>query len=63
MLNNNFCDFATVDNDTVFALVYTNLSHEFSVWLRFSSFGKRFDGLWNKEWQFPKLGDAQGTPR
>ena len=25
--------------------------------------GERFDGLWNKEWQEPKLGDAQGTPR
>ena len=25
--------------------------------------GKRFDGLWNKEWQEPKLGDAHGTPR
>ena len=22
-----------------------------------------FDGLWNKEWQEPKLGDAQGTPK
>ena len=24
---------------------------------------KDFDGLWNKEWQEPKLGDAHGTPR
>ena len=24
--------------------------------------GERFDGLWNKEWQEPKLGDAQGSP-
>ena len=22
-----------------------------------------FDGLWNKEWQEPKLGDAHGTPK
>ena len=22
-----------------------------------------FDGLWNKEWQEPKLGDARGTPK
>ena len=22
-----------------------------------------FDGLWNKEWQEPNLGDSQGTPR
>ena len=35
---------------------------EFCV-VKFSSFGKRFDELWNKEWQEPKLGDAQGTPR
>ena len=35
---------------------------EFCV-VKFSSFGKRFDGLWNKEWQEPKLGDAHGTPR
>ena len=31
--------------------------------VKFSSFGQRFDGLWNKEWQEPKLGDAHGTPR
>ena len=35
---------------------------EFSV-VKFSSFGQRFDGLWNKEWKEPKLGDSQGTPR
>ena len=35
---------------------------EFCV-VKFSSFGKRFDGLWNKEWQEPKLGDAHGTAR
>ena len=37
------------------------ISVKFSV-VKFSSFGKRFDGLWNKECQEPKLGDAQGTP-
>ena len=45
---------------------YTNGAYEFSVKfcvVKFSSFGKRFDGLWNKEWKEPKLGDAQGTPR
>ena len=45
---------------------YTNGAYEFSVEfcvVKFSSFGGRFDGLWNKEWQEPKLGDAQGTPR
>ena len=26
-------------------------------------FWVRFDGLWNKEWQEPKLGDSHGTPR
>ena len=36
---------------------YTNGAYEFSV-VKFSSFGQRFDGLWNKEWQEPKLGDA-----
>ena len=30
---------------------------------KFSSFGLRFDGLCNKEWPEPKLGDAHGTPR
>ena len=43
----------------------TRFSVKFCV-VKFSSFqvlGKRFDGLWNKEWQEPKLVDAQGTPR
>ena len=31
--------------------------------VKFSSFEYGFDGLWNKEWQEPKLRDAQGTPR
>ena len=35
---------------------------EFCV-VKFSSFGQRFDGLWNKEWQETKLVDARGTPR
>ena len=34
---------------------------EFCV-VKFSSFGYSFYGLWNKEWQEPKLGDAQGIP-
>ena len=45
---------------------YTNGAHEFSVKfcvVKFSSFGSRFDGLWNKELKEPKLWDAQGTRR
>ena len=45
---------------------YTNGAYEFSVKfcvVKFSSFGLSFDGLWNNEWQEPKLGDAHGTPR
>ena len=38
----------------------TRFSAKFCV-VKFSSLGKRFDGLWNKEWQEPKLGDAHGT--
>ena len=45
---------------------YNNGAYEFSVEfcvVKFSSFGYRFDGLWNKEWQEPKLGDAlEGIP-
>ena len=26
-------------------------------------FWVKIDGLWNKEWQEPKIGDAHGTPR
>ena len=37
-------------------------SVEFCV-VKFSCLGYGFDGPWNKEWQGPKLGDAQGTPR
>ena len=40
----------------------TRFSVKFCV-VKFSSLAKRFDGLWNKEWQEPKLGDAHGTPR
>ena len=40
----------------------TRFSAEFCV-VKFSILGERFDGLWNKEWQEPKLGDAHGTPR
>ena len=42
---------------------YTNGAYEFSVEfcvVKFSSFGWSFDGLWNKEWKEPMLGDAQG---
>ena len=48
-----------------FFLVLTELMRfpvEFCV-VKFSSFGLRFDGLWNKEWKEPKLGDAHGTPK
>ena len=48
-----------------FVLALTELMRfpvEFCV-VKFSSFGLRFDGLWNKEWQEPKIGDAHGTPR
>ena len=40
----------------------TRFSVKFCV-VKFLSFGEGFDGLWNKEWQDPKLGDDQGTPR
>jgi hypothetical protein len=53
--------FATVPKVVIF---YTNGSHEgfvefcvievFKFWVR---------SQWVKEWQEPKLGDAQGTPR
>ena len=49
----------------VVLFAYSNRAYEFSVEfcvVEFSSFGQRFDGLWNKEWKEPKLGDAQGTP-
>ena len=45
---------------------YTNGAREFFVKfcvVKFSSFGYGFGGLWNKEWQEPKLVDSQGTPR
>ena len=35
---------------------YTNGAYEFSVEfcvVKFSCFGQRFDGLWNKQWQKP----------
>ena len=41
---------------------FSNEAHEISIEfcvVKFSS----FDGLWNKEWQEPKLGDAHGTPK
>ena len=40
----------------------TRFSVEFCV-VKFSSFGQGFDGLWNKEWQEPKLAGDQVTPR
>ena len=46
---------------------YTNGAYEFllkfCVVEVFMFWVNSFDGLWNKEWQEPKLGDAQGTPR
>ena len=65
MQKQNMNWFATVENDKVFALVYTNLSHEFSVevlcgwsvrWSRRSRCEKK------EERQELKLGDARGTP-
>jgi hypothetical protein len=47
-------------------LSYTNGSHGVLLsfmWLKFSSFGWDLYGWQNTEWQEPKLGDAQGTPR
>ena len=53
------------ESDLVFS--FANGAHEIFYFkfcvVKFSSFGKRFDGLWNKEWQEPKLGDAHGTPK
>ena len=49
----------------IYFLILTELmrfSVEFCV-VKFSSFGLSIDGLWNKEWQGPKIGDAHGTPR
>ena len=49
----------------IYFLILTELMR-FSVEIcvvKFSCFGYGFDGLWNKELQEPKLGDAQGTPR
>ena len=46
-------------------LILTELmrfSVEFCV-VKFSSFWVKIDGFWNKEWQEPNLGNAQGTPR
>ena len=45
---------------------YTNGAYEISVEfcvVKFSSFEWSFDGVRNKEWEEPKLGDAHGTPR
>ena len=46
---------------------YTNGSHEgfveFCVIEVFKFWVNSFDGLWNKEWQEPKLGDAHGSPK
>ena len=45
---------------------YTNGAYKFSVKLcvvKFTSFARRFDGVWNKEWKEPKIGDSEITPR
>ena len=45
---------------------YTNGAHEIFCWVLccevFKFWVNSFDGLWNKEWQEPKLGYAHGTP-
>ena len=49
----------------VYFLILTELirfSVKFCV-VKFSSFKYGFDGLRNKEWQEPNLGDAQGIPK
>ena len=40
----------------------TSFLLSFVLW-SFQVLGERVDGLWNKEWQEPKLGDAHGTPK
>ena len=61
----NWNEFTTV-HKSGYLLCFTNGSHEFSVEfcvVKFSSFGWSFDGLWNKEWQEPKIGDVpDGIP-
>ena len=46
---------------------FTNGAYEISCWVLccevFKFWVNSFDGLWNKEWQEPKLGDAHGTPK
>ena len=46
---------------------YTNETHEIFCWVLccevFKFWVNSFDGLWNKEWQETKLGDAHGTPK
>src|SRR3954471_15211611 len=49
-----FC-FLSLTELTRFLLSFV-LCEVFKFWV------KSFDGLWNKEWQEPKLGDAHGTP-
>ena len=44
---------------------YTNGAYEFSVEfcvVNSSSFVLRFDGISNKDWREPKIGDTHGTP-
>ena len=47
----------------VYFLILTELIRFLSKFcvVKFSSFEYCFDGLWNKEWQEPKLEDAQVT--
>jgi hypothetical protein len=57
--------FATVLNLVICFVILTDLTMVLLsfVWLKFSSFGWDHGGWRNKEWQEPKLGDAQVTPR
>ena len=45
---------------------YTNGAYEIFCWVlcgEVFKFWVKFDGLQNKEWQEPKIGYSQGTPR
>ena len=43
---------------------FTNRAHYWILCCEvFKFWVNSFDGLWNKEWQEPKLGDVHGTPK
>ena len=65
MQKQNMNWFAIVLRVVIFFIILTDLTElsvKFCV-LKFLSFGWDHDGWRNKEWQEPKLGDAQGTPK